>query len=256
MSGVCLAFQDVPADSAAVCGEEPADCATHFTGTLFDFSEFAETGSAAPLTGTEVRVLKALEAITNPTGATPVVTATSGNDGRIDVVSDGAISASIAIIAVAGGGDYFLTATGIASEVEDSGGAYEVGIGNHEFWSVRTSTLEEWSTALMDDKEAAAELGNGLGVSGGVIGLVRDGTGAPVMGATVASESDTSNAVIRYPQEDGTMGTEGTGPSGSFVMVGVPASPEDFTATAGGMSGGGTAGSANNVAFTLIMTVS
>jgi hypothetical protein len=253
MSGVCLAFQDVPVDPDAVCGEEPADCATHVTATLFDFSAVVETGVPAPLGGAEVRVLKALEAITNPAGATPIASATPGGDGRVDIVTDGAINAAIAIIAVAGGGDYFLTATGVGSEVEN--GRYTVGTGIHEFWTVSTATLEEWTTALMDDTDAAEALGDGLGTSGGVIGFVRDGEGAPVMGATVASDSDTSGAIIRYPQEDGTMGTEGTGPNGTFVILGPTPTGEDFTAMAGGMTGGGTAGSANNVVFTLILTV-
>jgi hypothetical protein len=117
MSGVCLKYQDVPPPEDAVCGEEPLDCATHITATLYDFSAIVDTGMPAPLGGTEVRVLKALEAITSPVTATPIASATPGNDGRIDVVTDGPINAAIAIIAVAGGGDYFLAATGIASEV-------------------------------------------------------------------------------------------------------------------------------------------
>lgn len=253
MSGVCLAFQDVPVDPDAVCGDLPAECATHVTATLFDFSAVVDTGVPAPLGGAEVRVLKALEAITNPAGATPIASATPGNDGRVDIVTDGPISAAIAIIAVAGGGDYFLTATGVSSEVEN--GNYTVGTGIHEFWTVSTATLEDWSAALMDDTDAAEALGDGLGVSGGVIGFVRDGEGAPVMGATVASDSDTSGAIIRYPQDDGTMGTEGTGANGTFVILGPTATGEDFTATAGGMTGGGTAGTSNNVVFTLILTV-
>jgi hypothetical protein len=186
--------------------------------------------------------------------ATPIAAATPGNDGRIDVVTDGPINAAIAIIAVAGGGDYFLAATGVASEVEM--GRYEVGTGIHEFWAVRTSTLDDWSEALRMDMDAMEALGDGLGVSGGVIGFVRDGMGMPVEGATVTSDSDSSGAVIRYPQEDGTMGTEMTGPNGTFVILGPTPTGEDFTATAGGMSGGGTAGTANDVVFTLIMTVS
>jgi hypothetical protein len=254
MSGVCLAFQDVPADPDAVCGEEPPDCATHVTATLFDFSAIVDSGMPAPLGGTEVRVLRALDAITDPVMATAVASATPGGDGRIDVVTDGPISAPIAIIAVAGGGDYFLTATGVASEAD--GGQYEVGTGIHEFWSVRNSTLQAWSTALEDDPDAGEALGMGLGTSGGVIGFVRDAQGLPLEGATVASDSDSSGAVIRYPQADGTMGTDATAPTGTFVILGPTPTGEDFTATAAGMSGGGTAGTANNVVFTLILTVS
>jgi hypothetical protein len=255
MSGVCLQFQDVPQDPDAVCGEEPADCATHITATLFDFSAIVDTGAPAPLGGTEVRVLKALEAITSPVTATAIASATPGGDGRIDVVTDGPISAAIAIIAVAGGGgDYSLTATAVAGEVEM--GRYEVGTGIHEFWAVQTATLETWSTALRSDPDAADALGDGLGVSGGVIGFVRDAEGVPVEGATVTSDSDSSGAVIRYPQDDGTMGTDTTGPTGTFVILGPTPTGEDFTATASGMSGSGTAGTADDVVFTLIMDLS
>jgi hypothetical protein len=71
----------------------------------------------------------------------------------------------------------------------------------------------------------------------------------------VASDSDSSGATIRYPQDDGTMGTMGTGSTGTFVILGPTPTGEDFTASEGGRTGGGTAGSANDVVFSLIITV-
>jgi hypothetical protein len=95
-----------------------------------------------------------------------------------------------------------------------------------------------------------------LGENGGVIGLVRDTTGAPVAGAQVVPTSDTSMAFIRYLAEDGTFTADMTSATGHFVIIG-PGLGETFTVQMGGMdvSGVGTAGSTNDAAFTLVMTV-
>ena len=255
MSGICLLYQDTPPDDDAVCAEETVDCATRITGTLYDFSEIVDNGNVAPLSGSNVNIVKATDALTNAAGATPLASSMSDGMGRIDAVSDGPISAPIAIIAIAGGGDYHLTATGVASEIDEEDGRYEMGTGLHEFWAVRNSTINDWSSALEDDTEAAAALGDGLGVSGGVVGFVRDSMGNPVEGAVVTSDSDASGATIRYPQADGTMGTEMTDASGTFIILEPSPTGEDFTAEANGMSGGNTAGTAPNVIFSMIITL-
>ena len=111
-AGVCLLFQDVPLDDTAVCGDVMPDCSTRVTGTVFDFL------SREALGGEEVRVVKALDALTNPGGAEPVASGTADGEGRVDFESDGPISSPIAIIATVGGDgtDYFLTATGVAGD--------------------------------------------------------------------------------------------------------------------------------------------
>ncbi len=245
-SGICLLFQDVPADDDAVCGAVTEDCSTRITGTLFDFA------TLAPLADVDVNVVKALDALTNPSGATPVAAATAGADGTFDVESDGAISAPIAIIGIAGGGDYFLTATGISSEVD--AGTYEVGTGIHEFWAIPSAKLTAWSDAVDGDPDLDESV-LPLGAAGGIVGFVRDADGNPVSGATVAPAADGSAAIIRYPQADDSVGSDMTDDTGLFVVFGGAATGEDYVATSGGMTGNGTAGTTKNVVFSLVLTV-
>ena len=242
-SGVCLLFQDVPPDEDAVCGDVMDDCATRITGTVFDF------GTLGALGGEEVRVVKALDALTNPAGAEPVASGTADGDGAVDFTSDGAISSPIAIIATVGGsGDYFLTATGVAS---DEGG-YAPGTGIHEFWAVPNASLDAWNTALAGqaDEEVLP-----VGMAGGIVGFVRDADGNPLAGATVEPSTDGSGAQIFYPQDDDSVTTDMTGPSGLFIAVGGASTGEDYLATSGDLSGSGTAGTAPNVVFSLVLTV-
>lgn len=246
-SGVCQLFNDVPPNDDATCAPTPEDCATRVTGTLKDFT----TGAA--VSGVDVNVLKALDAITNPAGATPIATATADADGKVDTTTDGKVNSAIGIIAVAGGGDYYLTATGVSAPAES--GDYPVGVGIHEYWAVPSATLTQWSDVLGMDAEVPADK-LPLGDTGGIVGFVRDGsTGDPIEGAVVQSTSDTSPAVIRYLQDDGSFTADATGPSGIFVVVNPAPPSEDFEALVDGSPvGGGTAGSANNVVFTLVIS--
>jgi hypothetical protein len=93
-----------------------------------------------------------------------------------------------------------------------------------------------------------------LGDAGGVVGMVRDATGNPVAGAVVASTNAGTSSLVRYLNIDGTFNEVATSELGLFVILD-PALPEDFEASVGGMVvGGGTAGSANDVVFTLVIT--
>jgi len=245
-SGVCTIFTDVPLNDDAVCGPIPASCGTRVTGTIFDFS----TGE--PVGGADLVVAAALQAATNPTGAMAIVSATSGADGRVDETSADAISAPLGIVGLASSGGFFLTATGLAAPGPD-GVSYDVATGNHDIWMVPEGDLTDWSDELSNDPAIdPADLP--LGELGGAVGFVRDSTGAPIAGATVASTGDSSDAVIRYLNDDGTFTDTETSDLGIFVILN-PAVPEDFEASVGGMVvGGGTAGSANGVVFTLIVT--
>ena len=106
MSGVCLLFNDVPPTPDATCAPTPAACETRVTATLKNLS------TGMPIGGSTVNIVKALDAITNPTGATPLASGMSGGDGRLDVTTDMAVNAPFGIVAIAGGGDFFTTATG------------------------------------------------------------------------------------------------------------------------------------------------
>jgi hypothetical protein len=245
-SGVCSIYTDSPINDDAVCEETPADCGTRVTGTVFDFS------TLEPVSGETVRVVAALDAITNPDGATAIVEGTTDADGRIDLVSESPVTAAIAILAIAGGGDSYLTATGLASPVD--GGGYPVGTANRDLWIVPTGVLAQWSEALAEDDGVPAGA-LPLGENGGIVGLVRDGaTGDPISGAVVAPVADGSDAVVRYLDDTGGFSDDVTGESGIFVIFGAPTTGETFAATVDGTEIASTqAGSANNVIFSLIL---
>ncbi|WP_096330271.1 hypothetical protein [Nannocystis exedens] len=240
----CIKWTDSQTD--AVCGAR-AECGnTRFIGTLTDFA----TGE--PIANTELRVVGALAAIQGIESAVDIVKVTSGADGRIDATSETPVNTGIGVIGVVGGGDYYLTATGLAQPYEGST-LYPPLNGIHDIWGVPTAKLTEWSGYLMTDADQAVVDALPLGESGGVVGLVRQG-GAPVAGAVVVPENDSSTAAIRYLNEDG-MGfnTDGTSSNGVFVLLN-PSIAEKFTVEIGGNATGltGTAGSAKMAVFALI----
>ncbi|MEM7160578.1 MAG: hypothetical protein AAF799_47515 [Myxococcota bacterium] len=247
MSGVCTLYTDVPVNKDAVCAETPANCGTRVTGTIFDFV----TGE--PVSGADLVVAAALQAATNPTGAMALVEATSDGDGRVDGTSDSAISAPLGIVGLASAGGYFLTATGVSAPLED-GSSYDVGAGAHDLWIAPTDALDAWSTALGEAGVAKEDLP--LGENGGAIGMVRGADGVPIAGAVVESTGDSSEAVIRYLNDDGSFGEDSTSDLGIFVITN-PAVPESFQAVLNdNVLGGGTGGSANGAVFTLVITAS
>jgi 5-hydroxyisourate hydrolase-like protein (transthyretin family) len=244
-SGVCTLFADVPRNEDAVCAEVPENCGTRVTATVYDFA----TGE--PLGGANVRVAKAVDAISNPMGAVGLAEAISGSDGRIDVTTEAAVSSPFGIVALVDDAEHFFTATGVSAPNDD--GAYEVGTGIHEFWAVSQASLTAWSEALEGDADIPGDA-LPLGTQGGVIGFVRDAsTGAPLVGAGVVGEKG-SSAVIRILADDGTFDATVTGETGIFVVIGAQTTGEDFVAQIDGVEvGRGTAGSAAGVAFTLIV---
>lgn len=249
MSGVCEIFTDVPLNDDAVCGAMPSvtenGCNTRITGTVFDFA------TGAPLEGATMKAAAALNAITNPAGADALAMATSGADGRVDVTTEVPISAAIAIIALVEGPGAYLTATGLATPAE--GSAYAVATGIHDLWSVPTASLDAWSTGLMTDVDVAPEL-LPLGDAGGIVGIVRGPDGAPIAGAVVEPVEAGGESVIRYVGTDDSIVADATTETGLFIIVGAVGTGEDFQATVDGtVVADGTAGTANNVVFTLIL---
>ncbi|WP_434422996.1 hypothetical protein [Nannocystis pusilla] len=240
----CIKWTDSQTD--AVCGVR-AECGnTRFIGTLTDFA----TGE--PIAGAELRVVGALAAIQGIESAVDIVKVTSGADGRIDATSETPVNTGIGVIGVVGGGDYYLTATGLAQPYTGDT-LYPPLNGIHDIWGVPTAKLTEWSGFLMADADQAVVDALPLGENGGVVGLVRQG-GVPVAGAVVVPEMDSSTAAIRYLNEDG-MGfnTDGTSSNGVFILLN-PAIAEKFTAQLDGNQIGlvGTAGSAKMAVFALI----
>ena len=238
-SVACLKYRDLVEGE---CVAAPAGGNTRIAGTLVDFV------SGAPIAGAEVRVIGALSALNDPANAPPVLTATADAEGKVDVVSMTPLSEGIGIVGIITGGDYYTSATGLASNVM---GAYGPMNGNRDIWAMPSAKLTEWSGYLLTDPELATFLP--LGEKGGVVGFVRDGAGAPKAGAKVVSlKGAMSAAKIRYLADDG-LGFSGdaTSSTGIFVLVG-PGLAEKFMVEGGTVEG--TAGSAEKAVFVMILT--
>lgn len=219
----CLKYTDN--DANAACSAAPEGGNTRITGTVFDFV------SGATVADAELKVVGALAALQNPNDATPIVTATSMADGRLDVTSTEPISAGIGIVGTIGGSGLYLAATGLASPV--MGSSYGPLNSIHDVWAMPQATLDAWNGLLAADPDLAAYLP--LGDKGGVVGKVRNkNTGAGIAAATVVPVTEPSNALIRYLNEAGDgFVSDATSSSGIFVLV-APGLAEEFTVEIGG----------------------
>jgi hypothetical protein len=245
-SGVCTIYTDAPLDPEATCDDAPENCSMRVTATAVDIV----TRQTPP--GIEVVITSALQAATNPTGADALASATTGRDGRIDVVLPEPPVEPIGLVALLSGPTYELTATGLAAPL-DGGSSYGVANDAHDLWLVSTNAVMAWSNMLSLDPSIPPDV-LPLVVAGGVVGLVRGADGLPLAGATVSSTNAGSDALIRYLAGDGTFNTTGTGDFGLFVILD-PALAERFEAELDGMSlGEATAGSAIGAVFTVVFT--
>lgn len=239
-SAGCLKWRDL---SDGECVAAPADGNTRVAGTLINFV----TGE--PIPDAELRVIGALSALSDPGMATPVLMGNANAMGQVDITSTAPITEGIGIVGIVTGGDYYTTATGIASP---TAGVYGPMNGNRDIWAVPSAKLTEWSGYLMADADIAPSLP--LGEAGGVVGFVRDGTGAAKSGAKIISASmgDATKAKVRYLSDDGmSFNADATGSSGIFILVS-PGLAEKFKVEGGTVEG--TAGSAKLAAFVLILT--
>lgn len=241
MSLGCLKFRDA---GDGECVAAPANMATRIAGTLLDFS------TAAPIPSVELRVIGALSALGDPANATPVAAGTSDAAGIVDFVSPEALKEGIGIVGVITGGDYYTTATGLASP---TAGKYGPMNGIRDIWAVPSAKLTEWSALLVADLDVMPYLP--LGDMGGVVGLVRDAaTSTPKSGVKVLPVNDTSKAFIRYLSDDGlSFNSNATGTSGIFILVN-PGLAENFTVE-GNPDITAKAGSAKGAAFVMILSL-
>lgn len=248
MSLGCEKFRDL---EMGVCVAAPGGNQTRVMGTLIDFI------TLQPIPDTEMRVLGALTALQNPVDGAADLTTMADANGQVDAVSAMPFAAAFGEVGVVKGGSYYTTATGIAAPLD--GGGYGPMNGNHDIWAVPADKLTEWSGYLATDPEfmiadpMKAVLP--LGERGGVIGFVRDRTsGMGVAGKTIVGADDgMTDATIRYLSEDGmSFNPDMTGSSGIFVLVN-PGLAEAFAVE--GTTTAGSAGSALNAAFVLILSV-
>ena len=234
----CLKYRDL---EDGECVAAPAGGSTRVVGTLVDFA------SGMPIASTELRVIGALSALTDPGGASPVVMATSDASGQVDATSAMPLKEGIGIVGIVTGGDYYTTATGLAAP---TAGKYGPMSSNRDIWAVPSAKLTEWSGYLMTDVDVAPSLP--LGDMGGVVGFVREGQGAGKAGAKVVPVKGTTGAFIRYLAEDGMSFTSDmTSSNGIFIIVG-PGLAEQFTVEGG--TSVGTAGSSAGAVFVMILT--
>ncbi|MFO7567726.1 MAG: hypothetical protein R6X02_34105 [Enhygromyxa sp.] len=248
-SKVCERFQDVPPVDGT-CAPTTDECRTRFMGRVLDFT------TRETVEGADLRAVQAIMASVDPVGAPGEATGTSDADGIIDTTSDGQVSAPLGVVGLAEADGYYLTATGLASPAE--GNFYGPANTIRDIWVVPADALSDWSGYLDSDPDFTDQLP--LGEAGGVVGLVRDTeTGEPVANAVVVPSSpDTSGAVIRYLNEDGSdFVSDMTSSQGVFVIV-KPGLGETFgvevdNTPVDGVSG--TAGSAKGAIFTLIMNI-
>lgn len=241
MSIACLKFRD--ADQGECVAAEP-NMVTRITGTLLDFA------TGAPIPSAELRVIGALSALGDPAKATPVAKGNADAMGMVDFVSPEPLKEGIGIVGVITGGDYYTSATGLASP---TAGKYGPMNSIRDIWGVPSAKLTEWSGLLAADVDVMPFLP--LGDNGGVVGLVRDAaTSAPKAGAKVLPVNDTSKALIRYLSDDGlTFNSNATGTSGIFILVN-PGLAEEFSVE-GSPDITAKAGSAKGAAFVMILGV-
>jgi len=245
-SGVCPLYTDAPLDLTAVCADSPANCSMRVTATAVDI---VTRQTPADI---DVVITSALQAATNPVGATPLDGAVTDAAGRIDLVMSDPPNEPISLIALLSGPSYVLTATGLAAPLD---GTTTYGLANdaHDLWLVSVNAVNAWSNMLSLDPTIPSDL-LPLVEAGGVVGLVRDANGLPLAGATVTSTEAGSGAIIRYLVNDGTFNTAATGDLGLFIVLD-PALAEVFEAELAGMPlGEGTAGTAEGAVFTLVFT--
>lgn len=247
MSLACEKYRDL---EMGTCVAGPDGGNTRVMGTLVDFI------TLATIADSEVRVLEALDALTDPVGNAPVITGTSDAGGQVDVVTTEPLKAAFGVVGIVQGPSYYPTATGLAAPL--SGTTYGPMNGNRDMWAVPSAKLTEWSTLLMGDPDFMpadpADAVLPLGENGGVVGFVRDSvTGMGVAGQVIVGAGGPTGATIRYLSEDGMSFTSDmTSSSGLFVLVN-PGLAEEFAVE--GTAATGSAGSAKNAIFVLIMTV-
>jgi len=215
--GHCIIFSDAPPDEGAYCDPLPPNAATRATGTVRSLS----TQVAAA--GASVAIAPALQAVTNPSGAMPILFDTTDGAGEFDVTSAGPVESAIGLIALAQLDGFYLTGTTTAEPLE--GNVYPPSNDVHDLWLVNNADLDQWSALMQSDVEAAPYLP--LGNLGGVVGLVRDPNGTPMSGVTVTPVRRLSQAVVRYVAGADVVDSE-TAASGIFIIVN-PGLAEEFT---------------------------
>jgi hypothetical protein len=238
-SGYCLAYQDAPPDPNAFCERPPPGGATRFTGRVLDVE------TLAPLPGATVDALAALDAITNPTGASALVTGVTDGEGRFDMTSSGPVSAAIAVFGRIEAPGHTRALTPMASPVDSS---YGPGNDVRDLWAIEAATVDAWSSALSSDPSLTEYLP--LLDRGGTVLVVRDATtGIALPNASFAPTDPSAPVHVRYLEATGaSFGPSSTTSSGIAIVLGAPTTGVTLDVVVNGAPTGTTvgAGSTNN----------
>lgn len=242
----CRTFTDNPPDAEATCVDEQSE-AMVITATVFDFP-----GRTAQ-SGITVKVVNALDiALGSLDTIEPIAEGTSDASGRIEIALAEPPQDQIGIVALVQAAGFRDTATGLAKP------PYEPSNAIHDLFVVDDAVLGEWSTALAQDAALADYLP--LGDAGGVVGIARNRyTGDPVEGLQIVSltNGDTTEAIVRYLQDDGTFAEGTTTASGIYVILN-PELAEEFEASLDGTivsTRANKAGSGAPGVFTMNLTI-
>lgn len=201
-SGNCAIFQSIPDPGDGVCAEANPTNILTVQATVRNFE------TLELLANTVVDFGAALTFSTNPIGASPVATATSDANGKIEVDFDTKActedSLRLGVVGRIKKDGYYLSMGGIvAPEVDGAKGIYPSVLRNHDVLAVPADMLTAWSALLANDTEVASYLP--LGDKGGCVVLTRkisDGSG--VVGTKLQSNTNPtgSTALVRYLNED------------------------------------------------------
>lgn len=217
----CVTFRDTPPSAEAACAEPGAAGTLRVTATVLEFP------SADIVPSVAVEVFNAFDVgVMGIDNAAAVASTTADAMGRLDL--EIMPMDQIGMVAIIRADGFRATATGLAKP------PYEPANAIHDIFVVPESVLTDYNAALVGDTDVADYLP--LGDAGGVVGTARNRyTGEPMAGLRIVSltNGDSTSAIVRYLNEDGTFGTEATSATGTYVLFN-PDLAEEFEAEQGG----------------------
>jgi hypothetical protein len=210
-SGYCESWWTAPPDPDATCQDGLPVGEIRILGNVRDF----ETDELMP--NVDIKVAGALPTLQDPVNAPAVANMTADANGLFEhEAGEEATKEPVGIVAHVNETGYYLSLTGLV-EPEIGGQIYPPGVRNHDVWAVPTSYMDKISDILTSNGlEAYAPFGE----MGGVIGRVRDAdTGLPPTEPVILqSQLPTTQAIIRYLNDDETGFGEETGATGVYLI--------------------------------------
>lgn len=229
-SGFCSSFAHVPQDTDATCQASPEIGHMQIQANVADFV----TNEAIP--NQLVEFTGALDVVQTPVNFPVLDSATTDDEGHIDILLSGdATDVGVGVVTVTGADGYYPTTTGMA-EPELGCGIYPPGTRNHDIKMIKTEDIDNFSDMLAADFPDLVEEGKlPLGEEGGVLGsILHVLSGDGVAGATLASQKDNSAARVFYLNETMDHFTEDAASSNGIFVVLNPGLAEKFDGVVNG----------------------